>query len=107
MEGDKILGSSALLTNDLISRHDLMPWVGCLYMIPEARGRGLGGKLLGHVVEEAERMGYQSVYLGTDLDGYYEKYGWSFLDRAWLVNGEEVSVYRRGTGGGETERSVK
>lgn len=107
LEGGTILGSSALLANDLVSRHDLMPWVGCLYVIPEARGRRLGGRLLDHAAAEAGRMGHEAVYLCTDLEGYYEKYGWSFIDKAWLVNGEEVSVYRRGTGGGETGRGAK
>ncbi len=42
-------------------------------------------------------MGFGTVYLGTDLMGYYEKFGLSLLDRAWLANGEEVKVYQRPT----------
>lgn len=93
LEIDKILGSCALLANDLISRHDPMPWVGCIYVIPEARGQRLGGRLLEHAVSEAGKMGFAKAYLCTHLDGYYEKYGWRFLGNAWLANGEEVKVY--------------
>ena len=32
IESDEIIGSYALLTNDIISRQDLMPWFACLFV---------------------------------------------------------------------------
>ena len=47
IEENKILGSYALLTNDLISRQDLMPWLGCLFVNEENRGKGGGRRKIG------------------------------------------------------------
>ncbi len=93
LKDDKIIGSYAMLRNDLISRQDLTPWFACLYIIPEFRGNGLGNILLEHAREEARNKGYENLYLCTDLDGYYEKYGWEFLDKGYIFNGEPTKIY--------------
>ena len=97
LEGESIVGSVALLRNDLISRQDLVPWLGCLYVLPEYRGFGLGGRMLQFAVQEAGRKGYPYLYLSTSLEGYYEKYGWTYLDQAYSFNGDPARVYRKQT----------
>jgi GNAT superfamily N-acetyltransferase len=94
MDEDIIAGCYALLTNDLVSRQDLVPWLGCLYVEPAYRGRQLGEVLLNNGIEEAKRMGYKAVYLTTDHDGYYERYGWERIEDAYNLFGEQGRVYR-------------
>ena len=48
LEKEKIIGCYALLTNDLISRQDLWPWLGCLFVEKEYRGNQLGFMLMEH-----------------------------------------------------------
>ena len=86
-------GCCALLTNDLISRQDLWPWLACLYVEPDYRGRALGATLLEHGATEAKRMGYGTLYLTTDHDGYYEKYGWSRMEDGYNLFGERSHIY--------------
>lgn len=75
IKNNKIIGSYALLRNDLVSRQDLSPWFACLYIVPEWRGNALGSSLLKHAVNEAHKKGFEHLYLCTDLEGYYVKYG--------------------------------
>jgi N-acetylglutamate synthase-like GNAT family acetyltransferase len=80
LKENDIVGCYALLTNDLISRQDLFPWLGCLFVEPSERGRELGKLLLEHGIREAKQFGFDRVYLTTDHDGYYEKYGWTRME---------------------------
>lgn len=93
VEGDLVIGCYALLTNDLISRQDLLPWLACLYVEKPCRGRALGGRLLEHGVSEARRLGFEKVYLTTNHDGYYEKYGWVRMEDGFNLFGERGRIY--------------
>ncbi|HZG78941.1 MAG TPA: GNAT family N-acetyltransferase [Paenibacillus sp.] len=92
-ENESIIGSYALLRNDLISRQDLFPWLACLYVVPEYRGRRIGATLLEHGLREAWNAGHERLYLCTDLDGYYEKYGWTHESDGYLFTGDKTKIY--------------
>lgn len=90
-----IVGSCALLRNDLNSRQDLEPWFACLHVEPDWRGKKLGAMLQDHAAEQAALAGYGYLYLSTDLIGYYEKNGWEPHGDAYLFNGDRINVYRK------------
>lgn len=92
-----IVGTYALLRNDLNSRQDLYPWFACLYVNENHRGRELGAKLLQHGLENAANKGYSKLYLTTDLVNYYEKYGWKNSGSVYGVSGEAIKLYERET----------
>ncbi len=48
LDNDEIIGSYALLTNDIISRQDLMPWFACLFVNENYRNQGLAEELISH-----------------------------------------------------------
>ncbi|UFJ40994.1 GNAT family N-acetyltransferase [Brevibacillus humidisoli] len=95
VHGDSIVGIYALLRTDFVSRQDLFPWLACLYIVPEHRGNKYGSLLLKHAAEEAFKKGYDNVYLYSDLEGYYEKYGWSFLANGYTIGGHATKIYVR------------
>ena len=80
-DGDRIVGSVALL--------DAEEGVGQLrwfLVVPEARGTGLGGRLLGEALAHARQRGFGRVYLWTfaQLDGalrLYERAGFKVTER--------------------------
>lgn len=80
IKSGRIIGCAALLTNDYISRQDLIPWVGCLFVEKNERGKEYGKRLLKHALRKARQAGFSKAYLTTDHDGYYEKYGWIRMD---------------------------
>ncbi|MEO1627643.1 MAG: GNAT family N-acetyltransferase [Bacteroidota bacterium] len=100
LQGEEIIGSYALLRNDIISRQDLVPWFACLHVEEAFRNRGLAEKLLKHALEEAQKMGYDQLYLSTSLDGFYEKKGWTFFADGYGVGGDLFKIYAKSTGEG-------
>lgn len=97
MKDSSIIGTYALLRNDLISRQDLFPWFACLFIVPELRGNKLGSLLLEHAVKEAAKKGFNKLYLSTDLENYYEKYQWEFFDKGYIFNGHKTKIYVKST----------
>jgi len=95
LDQERIIGTYALLLNDFISRQDLFPWLACLYVHPDYRGKQLGSQLLQHAQTEVQDKGFDSFYLATDLDGYYEKYGWSYLADGYGVSGGSIKIYKK------------
>ncbi len=89
----EIVGGCGLIANDFISRQDLMPWVCALYVAPNWRGQGWGGKLLEHARQEAGAMGYGRVFLSTDHTGYYERYGWTYMADGFHPWGASSRIY--------------
>ena len=60
--------------------------VKSLYVRPEARTHGLGGKLLAHLISEARAVGIDHLFLDTagfmkDAIRFYEKAGFVEIDR--------------------------
>ena len=79
MDGDKFVGGLGVIENDFHDRKDLAPNVCAVYTDEEYRNRGIAGKLLDMVVEDQRAHGISPVYLVTDHNGFYERYGWEFL----------------------------
>ena len=42
-------------------------------------GRGVAGALLGYVCEDMSARGVDTLYLLTDHETFYERYGWTFF----------------------------
>lgn len=84
-----------LAVNDFISRHDLWPWLVALYVDESERGQALGSRLLEHGLRETGRAGFSRLYLTTDHDGYYEKYGWRRIEDGYDRDGAACRIYVR------------
>ena len=93
LENESIIGTYALIRNDLNSRQDLFPWLACLFVDPEHQGKRIGSQLLQHARQEAAKKGFEKLYLSTDLEGYYEKYGWTHIGEVYGVSGSSLKLY--------------
>ena len=94
LKGDEIVGCYALIVNDLISRNDLMPWFACLFVEETERGNRLSQKMFDHAVKEAGNAYFTALYLTTDHEGFYEKFGWERIEDSYDVSGEKTRIYR-------------
>ena len=94
---DEIICSYALLTNDIVSRQDLMPWLACLYVNEPHRNKGIGEALLNHGLQQAKLKGYKTLYLSTDLVDFYEKKDWEEYGLGYGVFGDAFKVYAKAT----------
>lgn len=97
LSAKKIIGGFGLITNDLLSRQDLLPWLCALYIEEPSRGRDLGAMLLNHGRREAGKIGFGQLYLCTHLTGYYEKYGWTAIGVGYNLKAEVYTVYQIST----------
>ncbi|MFS0777174.1 GNAT family N-acetyltransferase [Neobacillus sp. 3P2-tot-E-2] len=98
IENGIIIGTYAILRNDINSRQDLCPWFACLFVDREYRGQEIGEKLLEHGLSEAAKKGYKKLYLTTDLENYYEKYRWNHNGIAYGPSGGHIKIYEKSTG---------
>lgn len=94
MDSETVIGCASLIANDFISRHDLYPWVCALYIDEPFRGHGYAGLLLEQCRSDAARAGYRSLYLSTELEGYYEKYGYMYIGEGYGPDGAATHIYR-------------
>ena len=94
---NKIIGSYALLTNDLISRQDLMPWLACLYVNEEHRKKGVAEKLLNHGLKQSFEKGFSELFLSTGLENFYEKKDWRLFSYGYSVGGDKYKIYYKQT----------
>lgn len=96
-EEDEPVACVGLITNDFISRMDLMPWLCALYVNEDKRGRGIAGMLISHVKGYALKNGFRDIYLATDHDSFYEKYGGVCIGEGVHPWGETSRIYKMET----------
>jgi GNAT superfamily N-acetyltransferase len=72
----------------LVSDMTTFAWLCDVFVLPEARGQGLGAWLVGVVVETVRAAGIRRVVLATrDAHGLYSKYGFEALPepQRWMI----------------------
>ena len=79
LDGEGIVAGVGVIENDFHERKDLTPNVCALYVEEAYRCQGLAGKLLQFAREDMARRGVYTLYLLTDHESFYERYGWQFL----------------------------
>jgi len=84
-------GVASIWNNDLMARQDLSPWLATVIIKEGYRNMGIGGLLQKKAIQVVKELGYTSLYLVTDHEGYYEKHGWCFVEKAPAGQ----SVYKR------------
>lgn len=94
LEAGQPLGSVSLLDSDWPAPDRYAPWLGTLYVKPEARGRGVGAALVRAAVEEAAELGVPQLHLWTPEHAeFYLKLGWESLG-AYRFGDLDVSLLR-------------
>ena len=76
----QLAGSAAIVVQDMDTHKELSPWLASVFVKPELRGKGIGSKLVLHVMQQAKDLGIETLYLFTDgRENFYAKLGWSVL----------------------------
>ncbi|MBO5417234.1 MAG: GNAT family N-acetyltransferase [Clostridia bacterium] len=79
VEDTRIIGGLGVIDNDFHDRKDLRPNVCAVYTEPDKRGNGVAGVLLDFVCKDMKKTGIDTLYIVTDHDSFYERYGWEFF----------------------------
>ena len=91
----KIIGCAGLITNDFISRGDLYPWICALFIDKNYRGNAFASLLIEKAEKDSKSFGFEYVYLSTDHESYYEKYGFKYIGQGYHPWGEESRIYEK------------
>lgn len=87
LEDDLLLGSASLVLSDMETKPELKPWLASLFVAPEHRCRGVGGKLVERIEQEARERGFKKLFLFTpDQDKFYRRLGWRILEKVEYHN---------------------
>lgn len=80
IDGEKIVSFATLSQKDCIADDRLYPWIGFVYTFPAYRGHRYSEKLIHHAENVARDCGCENIYISTDHDNLYEKYGFTYLE---------------------------
>lgn len=76
----ELLGSAAIVENDMDTKPELTPWLASVFVAPEYRNQGIGSQLVKHVMQKAKQAGIKAIYLFTpDQTIFYQKLGWEVI----------------------------
>ena len=75
IDDDKLIGFISIFPYDCDEEPDLTPWYATMYVKKEYRGKGYSKILNDAILEEAKNRNIEELYLKTDLNNYYEKFG--------------------------------
>lgn len=92
VEGERIIGGLGVIVNDFHNRKDLTPNVCAVFVEEDRRCNGIAGALLHFVCADMKERGIDTLYLLTDHDSFYERYGWKFF---CMVQGDGESNMSR------------
>lgn len=90
IDENNLVGFISLFKYDGDYRKDLTPWYATMYVKKEYRGKGYSKLLNEALLNEAKKLGYTKVYLKTELENYYEKFGAIFQEN---LNNKEKLYY--------------
>lgn len=94
-DGDELISFCTLSDMDDVQPTSLTPWIGFLFTAPDYRRRGFAGELIDKCVREARALCYDSIYISTNHEGFYERYGFKFTGYQNSVDGQPSRVYER------------
>ncbi len=80
--GCQVIGSAALVQNDMDTKPDLSPWLAAVYVKERFRHQGIATELIARCEDEAARVNVDTWYLYTEFSAkLYEKLGWNHMER--------------------------
>ena len=90
LDNNELIGFISIFPSDGNERKDLLPWYATMYVKEEYRGKGYSKILNNAILEEARKRNIKKLYLKTELENYYEKFGAKYLE---TINEKEKLYY--------------
>lgn len=82
MSGSELVGSAAVVQNDMDTKPDLSPWLAGVYVKEGFRHQGVATELIARCEDEVDRSNANAWYLYTEFASkLYEKLGWNRMER--------------------------
>lgn len=88
-----IAGYCTVAKKDCIPNVPYTPYIGYMFVDERYRGNRLSQKLISHAMSYLKALGFQQVFLVSDHENLYEKYGFKVIDRKLAPWGEIEKIY--------------
>lgn len=95
VDNEKICGYCTVSKTDCIPDVDYTPYIGFLFVDEKYRGNRLSQQLIEYAIDHIKNVGYNKVYIVSDHENFYEKYGFRVIDRKIAPWGSEEKIYIR------------
>ena len=76
-DDDKLIGFISLFKYD--DNYDYTPWYATMYVKSIYRGKHYSKILNDALINECRNLGYDKIYLKSELINYYEKFGAKYI----------------------------
>lgn len=83
----RIVGMASVMKTDYYPLPDVYPWVTCIFVTEEYRGRRISGELIEYANKYLKENGYTRSYIPAEFFGLYEKYGYVYIKDIVNYNG--------------------
>jgi GNAT superfamily N-acetyltransferase len=80
LDDNNLVGFISIFPSDGDERKDLSPWYATMYVKEKYRGKGYSKILNDAILQEAKKRKINKIYLKTELENYYEKFGAKYLE---------------------------
>ena len=90
-----ICGFCTVVKEDCIPNSKYFPNIGYVFVDEAYRGHRISQKMLRYASEYVKQIGFDKVYLVSDHENLYEKYGFIVVDRVIAPWGEEEKIYEQ------------
>lgn len=88
LKDNELVGFISIFPYDCDEEPNLTPWYATMYVKEKYRGKGYSKILNDAILKEANKRGFDVLYLKTNLENYYEKFGAEYIKE--LSNGEKL-----------------
>ena len=95
VDNEKICGYCTVSKTDCIPDVDYTPYIGFVFVDEEYRGNRVSQQLIGYAIDYIKNVGYHRVYIVSDHENLYEKYGFHIIDRKISPWGSKEKIYIR------------
>lgn len=94
LDKDQVVGVGALVDQDIADIPE-SPYFSTLYVLPTYRRQNIASHIVKLVFNEARVLGYQEIYVMTQLKDFYEKLGFQYQKTITDFMDRQMKLYRK------------
>lgn len=95
VDNEKICGYCTVAKTDCIPNVCYTPYIGYIFVDEKYRGNRLSQDLIRYAMDYLKSIGFNRVYIVSDHENLYEKYGFDIIDCKIAPWGSEEKIFMR------------
>ena len=94
LDEDQVVGVGVLVDQDIAAIPE-SPYFSTLYVLPTYRSQNIASHIVKLALNEARVLGYQEIYVMTQLKDFYEKLGFQYQKMITDFMDRQMKLYRK------------